>query len=219
MTTIMQSGWSQSRSNLALGTLGLGTFVMGTAELVVVGILNLIAQDMGVSISTAGQLVIAYALGISIGGPILTALTIRFGRRFQLWMSLAIYIAGNVLTVVAVAFSMFIVAQIVTGSIHGLFIGVAFAVAAGLVPPDRQGRAISIVIGGIAVSTVVGVPLGTLIGQAMGWQAAFIGIVVLGVVALASTLVFVPSVEGRGTGGFARRLLPRLPHGCWPCWG
>jgi len=131
MTTIMRSGWSQSRSNLALGTLGLGTFVMGTAELVVVGILNLIAQDMGVSISTAGQLVIAYALGISIGGPILTALTIRFGRRFQLWMSLAIYIAGNVLAVVAVAFSMFIVAQIVTGSIHGLFIGVALSVTAG----------------------------------------------------------------------------------------
>lgn len=140
MNTIMRSGWSQSRSNLALGTLGLGTFVMGTAELVVVGILNLIAQDMGVSISTAGQLVIAYALGISIGGPILTALTIRFGRRFQLWMSLAIYIGGNVLAVVAVAFSMFIVARIVTGSIHGLFIGVALAVAAVLVPPDRQGR-------------------------------------------------------------------------------
>jgi DHA1 family inner membrane transport protein len=150
---------------------------MGTAELVVVGILNLIAQDMGVSISTAGQLVIAYALGISIGGPILTALSIRFGRRFQLWMSLAIYIGGNVLAVVAVAFSMFIVARIVTDSIHGLFIGVALA--------------------------VLGVPLGTLIGQAVGWQAAFIGIVILGVIALASTLVFVPSVEGRGTGGFA----------------
>lgn len=202
MRTSERSGWGWSRGNVALGVLGLGTFVTGTAELVVVGILNLIAQDMAVSISTAGQLVTVYALGMSIGGPILTALTARLGRRFLLWLSLAIFIAGNVLAVVAVGFGMLIVARTVMGSVHGLFVGVALAVAAGLVPPERQGRAISVVVGGLAVSTVLGVPLGTLIGQALGWQAAFIAIVVLGVVALVSTLVLVPPVENTGTAGF-----------------
>jgi len=199
---------------LALGALFLGAFVIGTAELVVIGVLNLIARDMAVSISAAGTLVTAYALGISIGGPVLYALSIRFGRRFLLRLSLAAYVAGNVLAVVAVNFGVLLVARIVTGSLHGLFIGVAFAVAASLVPPERMGRAISAVLGGIAVSTVLGVPLGTLIGQALGWQAAFVVIVILGVIALVSTLLFVPPVENAGASGLAAQvrhaLAPRV---------
>lgn len=206
---------------MALATLGLGAFVIGTAELVVVGILNIIAEDMAVSISTAGQLVTAYALGISVGGPVVTALTTRFGRRFLLRLSLAVYVAGNGLTAVAVNVGMLIVARAVTGSIHGMFIGVASVVAAGLVPPERRGRAISMVFCGIAVSTVLGVPLGTLLGQALGWRAAFVGVIVLGAVALVATLVFVPPVEGRGGGGlttqaraaFAPRVLAMLGVG------
>ena len=130
-----------------------------------VGVLDLIAKDMAVSISTAGTLVTAYALGISIGGPLLTALSMRFGRRALLWLSLAAYVAGNALAAVAATFGMLILARVVTGSLHGLFIGVAFAIATSLVPPQRMGRAISIVIAGIAVSTALGVPLGTLIGK------------------------------------------------------
>ena len=209
--TVMNTGarlaMSQSRSNLALGALALGSFVIGTAELVIVGILNLIADDLNVSISTAGQLVTGYALGISIGGPILTALTIRFGRRLLLLLSLAIYIAGNIVSVAAAGFGMLLAARIVTGSVHGLFIGVAFMVGAGLVPPDHRGRAVSMVFGGFSVATVLGVPLGTLIGQAMGWRATFVAVVILGVVALILTLVLIPPVElggSRGAGAQAR---------------
>jgi DHA1 family inner membrane transport protein len=169
---------------------------------------------MAISIGTAGTLVTAYALGISIGGPALTAMSMRFGRRRLLWLSLATYVAGNVLAVVAVDFGMLLVARVLTGALHGLFIGVAFAVAAALVPPERMGRAISVVFGGIAVSTALGVPLGTLIGQELGWQAAFVAIVVLGIVALAAALVFVPSIENSGMGGFAAQarhaLAPRV---------
>lgn len=191
------------RHGAALGALALGAFVIGSAELVVIGILNLVAGDTAVSISTAGLLVTCYALGISIGGPIVTALTTRLDRRLLLRLSLAIFVAGNLLAVLAASFEMLVLARVITGSVHGLFVGVASMVAAALVPPDQKGQALSMVFGGIAVATVVGVPLGTLIGQALGWQAAFVAIVILGVAALAATLAFVPAVPGSGQGGFA----------------
>lgn len=129
-------------------------------------------------------------------------------------MALGAYLAGSVLALVSVNYGMLLVARVVTGSVHGLFVGAAFAVAAGLVPPERAGRAISVVFGGIAVSTVLGVPLGTLIGQAVGWRSAFLAIVALGVVAFVSTLVFVPPVPNVGTGGLAvqarHALAPRV---------
>jgi DHA1 family inner membrane transport protein len=208
-------------SKLALGVLALGAFVIGTAELVVIGILNLVAKDQGVSVSTAGQLVTAYALGIALGAPILSALTGRFGRRLVLRVSLAAFVVGNLLAVAAASFQMLLVARVLTGAIHGLFIGVASVLAAGLVTPERRGQAISMVFGGIAVSTVVGVPAGTLIGQTLGWRAAFAVIAVLGVVALVASLLFVPSVAGQGSGrlrsqahaAFAPRVLGMLGVG------
>jgi MFS transporter, DHA1 family, inner membrane transport protein len=187
----------------ALAALGLGAFVVGTAELLIVGVLNLVAQDLGVSISTAGELVTGYALGISIGGPLLSAATIRLDRRLLLWLSLLIYLAGNVLTLASTSFGMLLASRILTGSVHGLFIGVAFAVAAGLVPRQRQGRAVAVVIGGITVAIVVGVPLGTLIGQTLGWRAAFVAVVMLAAVALAAAVLLVPRVAARGAGNFA----------------
>jgi DHA1 family inner membrane transport protein len=214
MGKTLRLGRGRFRSDAALAALFLGAFVVGTAELVVVGVLSLVARDMAVSISSAGTLATAYALGISVGGPVLTALSMRFGRRRLLFMSLAAYAAGNLLAVVAVDFGMLLVARVLTGALHGLFVGVAFAVAAGLVPPERMGRAISFVFGGIAVSTALGVPLGTLIGQEFGWRAAFVAIVVLGAVALVATLAFVPPVGNTGTGGFAAQarhaLAPRV---------
>jgi MFS transporter, DHA1 family, inner membrane transport protein len=205
MSAITQLEGHRYRSQLALATLMLGAFVVGTAELVIVGVLPRVAEDMSVSISTTGQLVTAYALGISFGGPILNALTTRFGRRFLAWMCLSCYIAGNALAVVATGFGMLIAARFITGSIHGLFIGIASVVAAGIVPEERKGRAMSMVFGGIAVATVLGIPLGTLIGQTFGWRATFTGIIILGCLALMATLVFVPPVEGSGTGGFAEQ--------------
>jgi MFS transporter, DHA1 family, inner membrane transport protein len=198
MSTTTQAERLTPRSKLALAVLGLGAFVVGTAELVIVGILNLVAKDTGVSISTAGLLVTAYALGISLGGPIVSALTIRIGRRLLLLLALAVYVLGNVLALLAVNFGELVIARVVTGSIHGLFIGVACTVAAGLVPPRMRGQAISMVFGGIAVATVLGVPLGTLVGQALGWQAAFAGVVILGIVALVLTLIAVPPVHELG---------------------
>jgi DHA1 family inner membrane transport protein len=203
-----------SGTNLALAALFLGAFVVGSAELVVVGVLNNIATDLRVSISTAGTLVSSYALGISIGGPVLNAVSIRFGRRVMLWLSLATYTLGNVVAVTAVNFGMLVAARVITGALHGLFIGVAFAVAAALVTPQRMGRAISIVFGGIAVSTALGVPLGTLIGQEFGWRATFTALVILGVATLVIAVLFIPAVPNNGVAGFTAQarhaLAPRV---------
>jgi MFS transporter, DHA1 family, inner membrane transport protein len=210
-----------TRSNLALAALALGAFAIGTAELVVVGVLNLIAKDTSVSVSSAGQLVTAYALGIAIGAPLLTVLTGRFGRRLVLRLSLVAFVAGNALAVGATSFHMLLLARVITGSIHGLFIGVASVIAAGLVATEHRGRAISMVFGGIAVSTVVGVPVGTLIGQTLGWRAAFAAVFILAVVALVASLLFIPPVGGRSSGklrsqadaAFAPRVLGMLGTG------
>ncbi|HTZ29697.1 MAG TPA: MFS transporter [Streptosporangiaceae bacterium] len=185
-------------SRRALAALALGAFAIGTAELMVVGVLNLIARDEHVSVSDAGQVVTAYALGIAVGAPVVTALTARLGRRLLLCLALGAFTAGNVLAATATDFGLLLAARVVTGSVHGLFIGVASVIAAGLVPPERRGQAISMVFGGIAVSTVVGVPLGTLIGQTAGWRAAFIVVIVLGAAALAASLAFVPPVPATG---------------------
>lgn len=209
-----------TRGRFALVVLALGAFVIGTAELVVVGVLDLIAEDKDVSISTAGLLVTAYALGIAVGAPIIATLTTRFGRRRVLLASLVAFVVGNLLTVVAASFDMLVVARVLTGSVHGLFAGVALTIAAGLVAPDKRGQAMAMVIGGITISTVVGVPLGTLIGQALGWQAAFVAIMALGILAFVATLLFVPLVTAAGGGlgaqaraAFAPRVLAMLGVG------
>lgn len=197
---------SDRRANVALAVLFLGTFVLGTAETIVVGMLNLIARDLEVSAATAGRLVTAYALGLSIGGPLLAAATIRGGRRTVLWLSLAIWLAANVLAVVGTSFDAFLLARLLMGSLHGLFVGVAFTIGTRIVPPERVGRAISTIVGGFAVSTALGVPGGTLIGEAMGWRAAFAAIVVFGVAVVIATLLVIPPVPHLQAGSIGAQL-------------
>jgi DHA1 family inner membrane transport protein len=191
-----------ARSGPALAALFAAAFVMGSAELLVVGVIDLIAVDLAVPVSTAGAAVTAYALGIALGGPVLTALTIRAYRRRVLAWALAGYVVATAAPLVTSSAALFLSARFAAGALHGLFIGVAFAVAGALVPPERTGRAIGIVLGGISVSTALGVPLGTLIGQGMGWRAGFVGVSVLGLAALLALLRVVPAVAVT-TGGRA----------------
>ncbi|HEX2314355.1 MAG TPA: MFS transporter [Thermomonospora sp.] len=205
------------RANLVLATLFAGMFVLGSAELLVVGVLNLIAADLGVSIPAAGTLVTAYALGLAIGGPILTALTIRLNRRTVLVGTLALCVLGNLVVVLTASYGLFLAARVLTGALQGLFIAAAFVAGISVVPPERMGRAISVVVSGVAVSAALGVPLGTLVGQALGWRGSFTAIVGFTMVALIATLALVPSVPGAGGGAgdqaryaFAPRVLAVL---------
>ncbi|TQM37265.1 MFS transporter [Pseudonocardia cypriaca] len=189
-----------TRSGPALAALFAAAFVMGSAELLVVGVIDLIAADLEISVSTAGAAVTAYALGIAAGGPVLTALTIRRGRRAVLVWALAGYVVATAAPLATSSAALFLTARFAAGSLHGLFIGVAFAIAGALVPPERTGRAIGIVLGGISVSTAIGVPLGTLVGQASGWRTGFVGVAVFGLAALLALLRVVPAVTATGGG-------------------
>lgn len=208
---------SRGRSNLALATLFVGMFVMGSAELLVIGVLNLIAADLHVSIPTAGTLVTGYALGLAIGGPTLTALTLTLNKRTVLVGSLVLFILGNVVAASSTDYVLFLVARVWTGALQGLFIAAAFAAGTSVVRPERTGRAISVVISGVTVSAALGLPVGTLVGQALGWRGSFIAVIALSVIALIATLLLVPSVRGTGGGAagkaryaFAPRVLAVL---------
>ncbi|KAB2346029.1 MFS transporter [Actinomadura rudentiformis] len=209
----MSSTLSQGRANLVLATLFVGMFVLGSAELLVVGVLNLIAADLQISVSTAGTLVTGYALGLAIGGPLLTALTIKLDKRTVLLGALALSVAGNLVSVLSSDYALFLAARVGTGALQGLFIGAAFAAGLSVVPPERMGRAIAVIISGVTVSAALGMPLGTLVGQALGWRGSFTAIVVLVVLTLVATLALVPSapVSGGGTGGQAKHAFaPRV---------
>jgi DHA1 family inner membrane transport protein len=195
----------------------LGAFVMGSSELLVVGVLDLVAGDLSVSISTAGTLVTGYALGLAVGGPILTALTIRLNRRTILCGTLVLAIACNLVVALSTSYDLTLVARTLTGAFAGLFDAAAFAAGIAVVPRERAGRALAVVISGVAVSTAVGVPLGTLLGQALGWRGSYTAIVVLIAITLIATAALVPSVPSTGGGidgqaryAFAPRVLAVL---------
>ncbi len=215
--SIQQPGLSQSRTNLALATLFLGMFILGSAELLVVGVLNLIADDLEVSIPAAGRLVTAYALGLAIGGPVLAALTIKLNKRTLLLGTLSLFIVGNLVAILTADYGLFLAARVFTGALQGLFVATAFVVGISVVPSERMGRAISVVVSGVAVSAALGVPLGTLVGQTLGWRGSLAAIVALSAVTLVATLVLVPSVPsasasvaGQARYAFAPRVLAVL---------
>jgi DHA1 family inner membrane transport protein len=208
---------SSTRVNLALATLFLGTFVLGCAEMLVVGMLDLIAADLRVSIPAAGALLTAQALGMAVGGPILTALTIKLDKRTVLVGALGVSVVANLVLVLTADYGLSIAARGLAGAAQGLFMATGFAVGISLVPIERTGRAMSVVISGFAVSSAVGVPLGTLVGQLLGWRGSFTAVVVLAGIALVATLGVIPSVRSTGGGvgkqvrhAFAPRVLAVL---------
>ncbi|MFD5085418.1 MFS transporter [Kitasatospora sp. NPDC058406] len=186
--------------------LALTAFVVGTSEFVVVGILGPIADGLGTGLGTVGLLVTGYALGISLGGPALTALTLRLPRRTLLLGALAAYVAASAGGAAAGNVAVLLAARCAAGLAHGVIVGAATSVAVALAGPGRQGRAISLVFGGISVATVLGVPLGTLAGQWLGWRAALAAVTVLGVLALLAVRRTVPPTAAMGAASLAGQL-------------
>jgi DHA1 family inner membrane transport protein len=185
--------------NRVLATLFGGMFVMGSTELLVVGVLDRIAADLHVSIPAAGALVTAYALGLALGGPVLTVVTIKRDKRTVLATALVLFVAGTAVAALTTSYAVFVVVRVLTGAFQGLFIAAAFAAGTAVVPPERAGRAMAVVISGTAVTGAVGVPLGTLAGQTLGWRGSFLAAAVLAAAAAVATLRLVPSVPGSDT--------------------
>ncbi|WP_152191915.1 MFS transporter [Georgenia satyanarayanai] len=180
---------------IAILALALGTFGIGTTEFVIMGMLPIVGEDLGVDVPTAGQYVSSYAIGVVVGAPLLTALTVRLARRWTLVGLLVLFTLGNLLSALAPSHEALLATRFLTGLPHGAFFGVAVLVAASLVAPGRRGRAMATVVLGLTVANVVGVPAGTFIAQQLGWRWTFAAIALVGVVATVAVAVLAPRGE------------------------
>ena len=203
-----------TRTDIVLAVLFAGSFVMGCAEMLVVGLLDLIATDLAVSVPSAGALVTANALGLAIGGPLLTLLTTRLDRRSVLLCAMTVFVVANLLPALVAGYPVFLAARVVIGAAQGLFTAAAFTTATALVSPERAGRAMAMVISGFATASAFGLPLGTLLGQAVGWRGSFAAVVVAGVIVLVLAVVVLPTVptshESRAVGQARFAFAPRV---------
>lgn len=177
---------------LALLALTLGAYAIGTTEFVIVGLIPTIAADLGVTLPSAGLLVSLYALGVAVGAPVLTALTGRVPRKTLLVALMLLFTLGNVIAWMAPGYGSLIVARVLTGLAHGVFFSIGSIIATSVVPKEKAASAIAIMFTGLTVALVTGVPLGTFIGQHLGWRATFLAVAALGVIALIGSLLFVP---------------------------
>lgn len=177
---------------LALYALTAGAFGIGVTEFVIMGLLLEVSADFGVTIAAAGLLISGYALGVVIGAPVLTILTARLPRKTVLIALMAIFVAGNTACALAPSYGFLMAARVLTAFAHGTFFGVGSVVATSLVAPDRKASAIAVMFTGLTVATILGVPLGTFIGQHLGWRATFWAVAGIGLVALAIIATFVP---------------------------
>lgn len=193
---------------LPLLALFLAAFAFGTTEFVIAGILPDVATGLGISIPFAGYLVSGYALGIALGGPALTILTRTVSRRTVLIGLTLVFVAGQVACALAPNFAAMLVFRVATAIAHGAYFGIAMVVATGLVPENQRGRAVSIILAGLTVSNIVGVPIGAAIGSYFGWRTTFWAMTGVGAVALAAIWTLIPplKVEARSEGHLSQEV-------------
>ncbi|ANS41296.1 MFS transporter [Serratia inhibens] len=178
---------------LALLALTISAFAIGTTEFVIVGLIPTIAEQLGVTVPSAGLLVTIYAIGVAIGAPVLTALTGRVPRKLLLIGLMVLFTLGNLLAWQAPGYESLVVARLLTGLAHGVFFSIGSTIATGLVAKDKAASAIAIMFGGLTVALVTGVPLGTFIGQHFGWRETFLAVSLIGAIATVASIILVPN--------------------------
>ncbi|GAB3076165.1 MFS transporter [Pedococcus soli] len=178
---------------IALLALALGGFGIGLTEFVIAGLLPEVATDFAVDEATAGWLISGYALSVAVGAIGLTAAVTRFNRKHVLTALMVLFIAGNLVSALAGTYEVMLLGRILAALTHGAFFGIGAVVAAGLVAPEKKAGAIAMMFAGLTTANVLGVPLGTLLGQQLGWRSTFWAITVIGVIALVGMATLVPS--------------------------
>ncbi|WP_040810787.1 MFS transporter [Nocardia concava] len=194
--------------NSRLITLALGTFAIGIDAFVTAGLVAPVSADLGVSTSAAGQLVTVFALSYALLSPILATATARLSRKQVLLIALSLFTLGNIVTALAGTFALVLASRVIAAAGASMYTPNATAVAAALTPPERRGRAISVVIGGLTVATALGVPIGSWIGGAYSWRATLWLVAALGAVALAGVAAIVPAVHLPAPARLRDRLMP-----------
>src|SRR5712671_1505707 len=186
----------KSKMPLQMWILTLSAFAIGTAEFVIAGVLPQVAGSLGITEGQAGNLITTYALAIVVGGPILTLWLARFEKRTVLLGLMALFIAGNLIGAVTTNYVVLLVSRVIAGLTQGPFYGIGAVVATRLVSDKLAGQAVGQMFAGLTLANVLGVPLGTWIGNALGWNMTFLVISALGLIATLAIAVFV-RVQGR----------------------
>mgnify|MGYP000527461983 CR=1 FL=1 len=211
---------SRRRTIAALLALALGGFGIGATEFAAIGLLpdiaadlvpELLASDPDAAIGLTGWVITAYALGVVIGAPTIAAIAGRFPRRGLLVALAVAFTLATVATAVLPSLELVIAARVLAGLPHGAYFGVAALVAAELMGPGKRGQGVALVLAGLTVSTVIGVPIITAVGQAADWRAAYLLVAAIFAATIAAVRILVPPVAGdpdstirRELGAFAR---------------
>ncbi len=193
MSSLSHTKTNEKGGTFALLALAISAFGIGTTEFVPVGLLSSISNDLSISITLAGLLISGYAIGVSIGAPVLTALTNKMNRKTLLMALMVVFIIGNAAAAVSTSFTLLLVARFITAFSHGIFFSIGSTIAADLVPQHKRASAIAFMFTGLTVATVTGVPLGTFIGQTFGWRATFGAVALLGVVGIIASAILIPN--------------------------
>lgn len=183
--------------NIPLLALALGAFGIGVTEFSPMGMLPVIATDLGVSIPTAGMLISAYAFGVLLGAPLMTLVFANMARRNLLLLSMAIFTVGNLISAVADSYNVLLFGRIITSFNHGAFFGVGAIVAMNVVPPEKRAGAVAAMFSGLTLATIGGVPLASYIGEVIGWRPAFYGMAVIGLITMLALRLSLPPMANK----------------------
>ncbi|WP_304055499.1 MFS transporter [Levilactobacillus namurensis] len=179
-------------SNWILLSLAISAFAIGSTEFISVGLLPLLTRSFGISLSQGGMTVSLYAAGITVGAPVLALLTNRWNRKHLLLAIMVTFLIGNLLAATAPTFGILLAGRIIAALAHGIFMAIASLIAADVVAPQKRASAIAVMFTGLTLATVTGVPLGTFIGEHLGWRASFLFLILLGLVGLITNALLVP---------------------------
>ncbi|MFH3047016.1 MFS transporter [Klebsiella michiganensis] len=201
------------RMHSGVWALAVTAFAIGVAEFIVVGILPAIAGDLEVPLARAGGLVGLYALSLAVGTPISVLALARLPRKPVLLALIAMFLVGNLLSALSSSYVTLLVGRIVTAVAHGSFFAIGATVAARLAPEGQSSRAIALMFAGLTLAMVIGVPLGSLIGNAFGWRLPFYAVVLMAALSLAATILWVPVLPATAVGKAGTQLaaLTKMP--------
>ena len=182
----------------SLLALALGAFGIGVTEFAPMGMLPSMARELNVSLSTAGLLISAYAIGVVVGAPLILLFTGRLSRRTLLILSMAVFTIGNLLSALSQGYEQLMLARLLTALNHAPFFGVGAVVAASLVPKDRQATAVAAMFAGLAVANIGGVPLAVWLDATVGWRLSFWCMAGIGLATMIALRLALPATIGPG---------------------
>lgn len=205
----------ESRRRLTLLSLALGSFCIGTSEFASMGVLQLFADGLGISLPAATNAITAYAFGVVVGAPVVTLAAAKLNRRTLLLGLMALFVVGNILSGLAANLGMFAIARFISGMPQGAYFGAGAVVASYIVGPGHGGKAFALVMTGLTVATIFGSPLATLLGQNLSWRNTYFVVAGVGVLAFAAILAWVPRSQALDGGPVTQELAAFRKASVW----